>query len=108
MASHRKPVKPADLVTPVLSDVGGTSVMATFAFSHRLERSMNLGDSWFRLVLGRPAGLAAHQAVQLVLQLPDGSFVQAPAKVLRAGPSRVLVEAAHADPLTLAVLRRSL
>ncbi len=100
----RKPVKPADIVTPILSD---TSLMATFAFAHRLERAMNIGDSWFRLVLRRPLGLDAHQALQLVLQLPDGSFVQAPAKVLRVGPDRVLVEAAHADPLTLAVLRKA-
>ena len=108
LENHRKPVKPADLVMPILSDVGGASVMATFAFGHRLERAMNIGDSWFRLVLERPRGLDAYQAIQLVLQLPDGSFVQAPAKVLRAGPDRVLVEAAHADPMTLAILRRSI
>ena len=82
--------------------------MAQFTAASRLAQAVNIGESWFRLVLGRPKEVEANQAVQLVLQLPDGSFVQAAAKVVRVGSGRMILEAAHADPFTLAVLQRSL
>lgn len=102
---ERRGISPTDIVRPVLSTVGGTSLMATFAFAGPLGRCLRLGDNKFRLVLERVGGLTPLQPLQLVLQLPDGSFVQARARVLTLGPDRVLIEAVDVEAMTVAVLR---
>ncbi len=104
----RKGVLRDDEVTPILSTVGGVSLLATFVSKSRLERALNMGDGWFRLVLGRVPGMSPQQRLQLVIRLPDGSMVQSTVEVLRLGSTRMLLQAAPADPMTLAILRNAI
>ena len=88
--------------------MGGVSLLATFVSKSRLERALNMGDGWFRLVLGRVPGMSPQQRLQLVIRLPDGSMVQSTVEVLRLGSTRMLLQAAPADPMTLAILRNAI
>ena len=71
-----------------------------------LGRALRLGPSSVRLAVRFEREHETATDLLLVFRLPDGSFVQLPAKVLRMAGRRWLVEANDVAEPELAVLRR--
>ncbi len=103
----RRAVAQRDLVTPAVSMAGGISVMASFDDADALESALKVRGDCFRLVLERVGRLHQGDPVQLVLRLPDGSFLQTPAVVRRLGPTRIQFEAQDVDGANMAILQRA-
>ncbi len=104
---HARRIVPSrDLVRPVVSMVGGLSLMARYDHAETLERALRVRGDRMRLVLQRAGPVEVGQVVQLVLQLPDGSFLQLHATVRRLGPSRMQLEGRYLSPTDVAILRR--
>ncbi|GEM_PF-3049286 len=103
---NRRPLTPAQLVTPKVVHGETQCLQASYVRSGSLPASLTLGGTGFQLVLRRcwPVGIAGE--IALVLVLPDQVTVQCDAVVLRCGPHRMLVEARDVDTARLAAIKR--
>lgn len=72
-----------------------------------LSRALRLGPGSLRLAVRLDRAVDAATSVVLVFKLPDGSYLQRPAQVLRVAGERWLLAADDVPETDLAVLRRA-
>ncbi len=106
-SAGRKALGGGELIPPRWSPGPPPTLLVHFYTRGVMKRSLRLGATWARIVVAEIPELEIGDSFELVLKLPDRSFVQMPGRLLRRGPHRMVLEARDLPASTIAALAAS-